>query len=525
MSGKAALQRDAATPEIDVSRIVALLEAQRREFGEREARFRALTELSTDWYWESDAEHRLTHWAGRRRRETGGDPGGGTGRSLWELAGRPDTAEWRAHLADLNARRPFRDFVHAREQGGRRVWVAVSGEPRFDADGGFLGYRGIGRDVTERVVADRALRESEQRYRSLVELSPDAIFILHEERVAFANRAAAELLGAPDPGTLIERSVWRIVASPFHDSVREGLGRRAAGALARVEQSCLRLDGEAVEVEVSATAFTHLGRHAVLMLARDITERKRAERRVRELYAELERKVEERTRELRDTIAELESFSYTVSHDLRAPLRAIDGLTRIVLADHGARLAPDARRLLERVSGNARLMGQLIDGLLDFSRLSRKPLSAVPVDMRVLALAAAEDARAGAAPGTQFDIGELPQVYGDALLLRQVWANLIGNAAKFSAGVPQPRVEAGGCVAQGEACYFVRDNGLGFDMAHAGKLFAVFQRLHDASRFEGTGLGLAIVRRIVERHGGRAWAESAPGGGATFRFSLPRADS
>jgi PAS domain S-box-containing protein len=396
------LLRNAITPEIDVARIVALLEAQQREFGEREARFRALTELSTDWYWESDAEHRLTRVAGRRLPESGQSQGEGTGRSLWELAGRSDTPEWRAHLAELNARRPFRDFVHSRERGGRRTWVAVSGEPRFDADGGFLGYRGVGRDVT-------------------------------------AEREALEAL--------------------------------------------------------------------------------------RELHAELERKVEERTIELRATIAELESFSYTVSHDLRAPLRAIDGLTRIVLADHGAGFDPEACRLLERVSGNARLMGQLIDGLLDFSRLSRKTLSAAPVDMRALALAAAEDARGIAAAGTQFDIGELPQVCGDALLLRQVWANLVGNAAKFSAGVPQPRVEAGGCVAQGEARYFVRDNGAGFDMAHAGKLFGVFQRLHDASRFEGTGLGLAIVRRIVERHGGRAWAESEPGAGATFRFSLPRANN
>jgi PAS domain S-box-containing protein len=516
------LLRDDATPEIDVPRIVALLEAQRREFGEREARFRALTELSADCYWESDAAHRLSHVASRRSLEPGLLGSGAAGRSLWELVGRPDTPDWHAHLANLEARRVFRNFVFPREERGRRTWIALSGEPRYDAGGAFVGYRGVGRDVTTEREALESLRESEARYRSLVELSPDAVLIFQDERVAFANRSAADLLRAPEPAALVGRSLWRIVARQFHDAVREGLNRLAAGGvLARVEQSCVRLDGGVAEVEISAAAFTHLGRGAVLMLARDIAERKRAEKRIHELNAGLEREVEERTRELRASIAELESFSYTVSHDLRAPLRAIDGLSRILLADHGASLAPEAQRLLERVSGNARVMGQLIDGLLDFSRLSRKALAAEPVDMRALALAAVEDARGVSAPGTEFRVGELPQAWGDPLLLRQVWANLVGNAAKFSTNVSLPRVEVRGRAEAGELRYCVRDNGVGFNTAHAGKLFGVFQRLHDPGQFEGTGVGLAITRRIVERHGGRVWAESDPGAGATFHFSLP----
>jgi PAS domain S-box-containing protein len=429
-----------------------------------------------------------------------------------------------AHERRLEARAPFRDLlIELRGSDGRRRAVALSGEPVAGPAGEFLGYRGIGRDVTERVITEWALRESEERYRSLVELSPDAVLIWQDERLVFANRAAAELLRAASPAALEGRSLWAVVAPQFHERVRARLAQLAAPGrtLPRLEQVYVRLDGDAVEVESSATGFSYLGRPAVLTLARDIAERKHAERHIRSLYAELEQRVEERTRQLRATVAELESFSYSISHDLRAPLRAIDGFSRILLADHGAALAPEARRLLERVSENALSMGRLIDGLLDFSRLARKDLAAAPADMTALARAAIEEARSAGAPHTEFRLAGMPAASGDPVLLRQVWANLLGNAAKFSARAPAPRVEAGGAEGEGENVYFVRDNGAGFDMAYAGKLFGVFQRLHDAAEFGGTGVGLAIVKRIVERHGGRVWAESRPGAGATFWFALP----
>ncbi len=209
-----------------------------------------------------------------------------------------------------------------------------------------------------------------------------------------------------------------------------------------------------------------------------------------------------------------------MSHDLRAPLRAIDGYTRMLEEDHAGQLDGGAQRLLGVVRTNARRMGQLIDDLLAFSRLGRQQPAHSRVDMTTLAHEVVDELRATSAATVQ--IAELPPVQADAALVKQVWLNLIGNALKYSSKNAQPQVEIGGLQEGGEARYWVRDNGVGFDMRYAAKLFGVFQRLHRAEEFEGTGVGLAIVQRIVARHGGRVWAESEPDKGACFQFSLPR---
>ena len=233
---------------------------------------------------------------------------------------------------------------------------------------------------------------------------------------------------------------------------------------------------------------------------------------------ELEDKVRERTAALEAANRELDSFSYSVSHDLRAPLRAIDGYARMLDEDYASRLDAEAQRLIGVVRGNARKMGQLIDDLLAFSRLGRQAAASVPLDMARLAREAADEVRGE----RSVQCAALPSIQGDPALLKQVWTNLIGNALKYSGKKPDGRVEVGAREGSTEHVYWVRDNGAGFDMRYADKLFGVFQRLHRADEFEGTGVGLAIVQRIVARHGGRVWAEGRPGEGACFYFSLPR---
>jgi len=235
---------------------------------------------------------------------------------------------------------------------------------------------------------------------------------------------------------------------------------------------------------------------------------------------ELERLVDERTRALQDANRELESFAYSVSHDLRAPLRHIEGFSRMLEQDHADALDQDGRRLLATVRKAAERMSRLLDDLLAFSRYGRAAMSPSEIDMTALARTVADELARGT-PCT-IAIDTLPPARADPGLVRQVWSNLIGNAIKYSAKRPDPRVEVTGRVEGDRAVYCVKDNGAGFDPRYADKLFNVFQRLHGEDEFPGTGVGLAIVRRIVARHGGRAWAEGRPGEGATFCFSLPR---
>jgi signal transduction histidine kinase len=238
---------------------------------------------------------------------------------------------------------------------------------------------------------------------------------------------------------------------------------------------------------------------------------------------ELETRVLERTAELEAVNKELASFSYSVSHDLRAPLRAVDGYARMLEEDYIAKLDDEGRRLLSVIRASAARMGMLIDDLLNFSRLGRQPMLRQSVDVAALVREVVGELRGDST--VKVEIGELPLAQGDRALLKQVWLNLVGNAFKYSRKRDAPRVEIAG-QAEGEECiYWVRDNGAGFDMRYAAKLFGVFQRLHSQEEFAGTGVGLAIVQRVVTRHGGRVWAEGKPGEGACFSFSLPRRDA
>jgi signal transduction histidine kinase len=225
---------------------------------------------------------------------------------------------------------------------------------------------------------------------------------------------------------------------------------------------------------------------------------------------------------LEDANQELESFSYSVSHDLRAPLRAIGGFSRMLEEDQAAGLDDEGKRLVRVIQDNTRKMGQLIDDLLAFSRLGRKPISTAQIDTGKLVGEVLEEVQAAAERRAKVVVGPLPSAYADATLIKQVWINLLSNAVKFSGKRDDPRVEVSSYEDGADTVYCVKDNGAGFDMRYHDRLFGVFQRLHGDEEFSGTGVGLAIVRRVVTRHGGRVWAEGKVNEGATFYFALPK---
>ena len=244
-------------------------------------------------------------------------------------------------------------------------------------------------------------------------------------------------------------------------------------------------------------------------------------RRMRVEIAALHERLRQHVAELELANKELESFSYSVSHDLRAPLRAISSYSSILVQDYSQQIPDGARHLLSKVTDNAHRMGELIEHLLHFSQLSRQVLTHEPVNIEKMVAEILEEIRKeDAARPIQVRVGNLPAAIGDAVLLRQVFINLLANAFKFTRHTADAIVEVGSRIEGQETIYFVRDNGAGFDMRYAAKLFGVFQRLHSASEFEGTGIGLSLTQRIVQRHGGRMWAEGAVGKGATFHFTL-----
>jgi len=334
------------------------------------------------------------------------------------------------------------------------------------------------------------------------------------------NQTECRWLGYEADELVGKKTVFDLVAPADRARARARFEQLVSGVdIGTGEARFLRKDGSPVAALISTTLVRDASgapwRVRATMV--DQTAFRAAKEQVDRLNAQLQRHVSE----LEDVNQELEQFSYSVSHDLRAPLRAIAGFSRVLAAEHGRGLDAEGLRLLNVVQVNVERMGRLIDDLLALSRFSRQPLARVPVDMAALVAGVLGDRSAAGAPRTaEISVGPLPDAEGDPALLRQVWERLIDNGVKFSAAAPAPRVEIGARADHGTTVYTVRDNGVGFDMAYAEKVFEVFQRLHPQAEYEGTGVGLAIARRVIHRHGGRIWAEAAPGRGATFFFTL-----
>ncbi len=372
----------------------------------------------------------------------------------------------------------------------------------------------------------KSLEEGEERMRLAMEAGRVVLWdrdlvddILHW------GPGAERLLGPLPPGRDTYPDLLTMVSADHRNQLLQA--RKQAirdGTAYRCDLKVRRGDGSQVWLAVRGKVVDTPGSGAgrLIGVARDITAGKRAEIEIHRLNRELERRVRERTAELEAAVGELEAFSYTISHDLRAPLRTLGGFCQLMAEECAVSCAREGRRIyLDRIETNVRSMSQMIDDLLRFSKAVRTPLSRCAVEPNELVAELLRDTQFPEMARAAICVSALPSVWADAALLRQVFVNLISNALKYSAKAGMPRVEIGVTTAvQGETAFYVRDNGAGFDASRADKLFGVFQRFHSSHEFEGTGVGLAIVQRIVSRHGGRVWASSTPGNGATFYFTL-----
>jgi PAS domain S-box-containing protein len=382
------------------------------------------------------------------------------------------------------------------------------------------------RDAEKKVEATRAMFES------LFESAPGSILVVNSRgRIVRVNAETErkfgyhreELVGQPIETLIPSRYTERHRGHTTNYFEKPRVRPMGAG----IELFAKRKDGSEFPVDILLGPLESggpqpEGDQLVLSIVYDLTDRKRTQTEIQNLNRELERRIGE----LEAVNRELEAFSYSVSHDLRAPLRAIYGFSQMLEEDYGKTIDAEGNRLLKVIQDNTKQMGQLIDDLLAFSRLGRQSPAYGPVDMGELAKAVSEELQnENSGRKLAFTIGALPPATGDRAMLRQVLVNLISNAVKFTRNRETAQIEIGALPDGEETAYFVRDNGVGFEMQYASKIFGVFQRLHRQQDFEGTGVGLAIVQRVVSRHGGKIWAESTPGEGATFFFTLPHSQA
>lgn len=373
------------------------------------------------------------------------------------------------------------------------------------------------------------LSESEERLRAVLNSSMTAVIVMNSRgEIIDWNSRAEKMFGWTQAEALKKDLADTIIPVNLREHHRAGLKRYLATGEASVfnsliEMTALHRDGTEFPVELSISMLKNNDVQTFCGFVTDITERKRNEEKIKLFNQQLEQMVRERTSELESVNKELESFSYSVSHDLRAPLRAIHGYMNIFADEYSNKFDNEAKRLTSIIMNNTQKMGRLIDDLLAFSQLGRKELIRTHTSMTQMVLSICDDQkRLEDGRSIEFIVQELPNALVDTVTIRQVWVNLISNAVKYTRHKGKATIEIGSDERDGEQTYFVKDNGAGFDMLYYDKLFGVFQRLHSQKEFEGTGVGLAIVQRIISRHGGKVWAEAKPNEGATFYFSLKK---
>jgi PAS domain S-box-containing protein len=499
------------------------------------AHFQSLTRLSSDWYWEIDDQFRFTEVSNTWSDQIKSLAGDFMGRTRWELDDSArNQAAWALHRAQLERRETFRNFEFERlDKEGHRVVICISGEPIADSGGNFAGYRGVGTDISARRQAETAFRASEARCHAIVGALAEGVILRDADgRIVDCNASTERILGktlGQMKGLMSIAPDWAPEhedGSPMLEEMRPlSVARRTGLLQSNVVVSYRKPDGSQLWLQVNLQPLFEGATSSLsgfVSTITDITERKRARMEIVRLNVNLENRVLRRTAELEAANRELEAFSYSVAHDLRAPLSTIDGFSVLLQKAMPPESGERARHFLYRIRSGVQRMGELTDALLSLAQLSRTSLQWATVDM-------SEEAAAILKHCAENDLARMVKtavepglrVRADRSLLRQVLENLIANAWKFSSKKPCACISVGQQVgADGQPVYFVRDNGAGFDMAYADKLFGPFQRLHSQEEFSGSGIGLATVQRIIHRHGGKVWARASVEHGCTFYFTL-----
>jgi PAS domain S-box-containing protein len=450
-------------------------------------------------------------------------------RFIMDGSARALTSRIRATLNDMDSteRTLLSSRAEADRKSGQRLMLSAAGLLALVIITILFAFLRIQRELATRRVLSAELEESRKFFQTVFENMPNMVFIKDARDLRYiAFNTAAELMANVSRDKVIGKTDFDLFpieqAEALVQNEREIIENRVTVDIPQ-ERLRIRAHDERImhtrKTVITAADGTPL---YLLGISEDVTQRAESERRIQNLNDELKL----HSQALEAVNKELESFCYSVSHDLRAPLRAVNSYALMLEEDYAPQLNDEAKRFIRTIRDGANRMGRLIEDLLAFSRLGRTQLKSERLDASAaVARAVREVMESHEGKPPELAVHELPPAHGDPALMHQVWTNLIGNAVKYSSRVSMPRVEIGGCTNGAEVVYYVKDNGAGFDMRYIHKLFGVFQRLHGQEEFPGTGVGLAIVHRVITRHGGRVWAESEPGKGATFSFTLPKGDA